>query len=298
MSDKIKKPTVLALGYFDSVHRGHRTVIEKARRYADEHGATLTVFTFGGNLRAKLNGNNDKAVYSAKERAVLLKGVGADEIYFAPVDFNFLSMGKLAFLNMINRKFNIICYVSGEDYRFGKFGKGTVEDIKRYSNEKGQHYIIAETECFEQRRISTTAIKRLLSMGRVDKANELLVVPYFVTGKVFEDRKVGNSMGFPTLNINIEKDKYRLRDAVYVGHTFVDGKEYKAIINYGPRPTFCLDDKLIEAHIIDFEGNLYGQEITLYFDKYMREIQKFTNIESLKRQLKQDLDAVKGGKYD
>ena len=119
-----------------------------------------------------------------------------------------------------------------------------------------------------------------------------------MSGVVFEDRKVGRKIGFPTTNIRLEFEKERLPDGVYLGGVEFDNKRYKAIVNYGARPTYDLDNKLVEAHIIDFEGNLYGQEITLYFDKYMREIQKFTNIESLKRQLKQDLDAVKGGKYD
>lgn len=298
MSDNIKKPIVLALGYFDSVHVGHRKVIETAKKYADEHGATLTVFTFGGNLRAVLSCGEDKVVYLPKEREELLYSVGADNVYFAPVDFNFLSMGKLAFLNMINKKFNVICYVSGEDYRFGKFGKGTVEDLKRYAEEKNQDYIIAETELYDTRKISTSYIKRILSTGGVEKANELLGNPYFITGKVYADRRVGHDLGFPTMNINIPNEKHRLRDAVYAGHIYVDGKKYKAIINYGPRPTFDLMDKLVEAHIVDFNGDLYDKEVKLYFDSYMREIQKFSGAESLRRQLAKDLEQIKGIKND
>ncbi|MBQ8426608.1 MAG: riboflavin biosynthesis protein RibF [Clostridia bacterium] len=294
MSDKLKKPTVLALGYFDSVHLGHRKVIETAKRYAIEHGATLTVLTFGGNLRAMLSCGDDKVVYLAKEREGLLKQLGVDDIYFAPVDFSFLSMGKLAFLNKINRKYNVICYVCGEDYRFGKFGKGDVNDIKRYAEEKNQHYIITETELYEGKKISTSYIKRLLTMGSIEKANELLVNPYFVTGKVCDGRRVGRDLGFPTLNLNIHKEKHRLRDAVYAGHAYIDGVKYTAIMNYGPRPTFDLNDKIIEAHILDFNGDLYGKEVMLCFDAYIREIQKFSGMEDLKNQLKKDLEKIKG----
>ncbi len=293
MSDKIKKPTVLALGYFDSVHIGHRKVIQTAKRYAKEQGVTLTVFTFGGNLRAMLNRSDDKSVYLPKEREELLRGVGADDVYFAPVDFNFLSMGKLAFLNMINKKFNIIGYVCGEDYHFGKFGKGGVEDLSKYAEENGQQLIVAETELFEGKKISTSYIKRLMSIGSIDKVNALLGEPYFVTGKVFADRMVGREIGFPTLNLKINKEKHRLRDAVYAGHIYIDEKRYKAIINYGPRPTFDLNEKLIEAHILDFNGDLYGKEVKLFFDSYMREIQKFSGIESLNRQLQKDLETIK-----
>ena len=298
MSDKEKKPTVLALGFFDSVHKGHRKVIERAKRYAEEHGASLTVFTFGGNLRATLNCSEDKMVYLPNERERLIKELGADNVYFAPVDFNFLSMGRLAFLNMMNRKFNVICYVCGKDYRFGKFGKGSVEDIKRYAEEKNQDLIIAETEKTEDKKISTSLIKRLLCAGNIEKANRLLGCPYFITGKVFSDRKVGKGLGFPTLNVNINREKQQLRDAVYAGHVYIDGIKYKAIINYGARPTFDLTEKLIEAHVIDFSGDLYDKEITLYFDAYVREIQKFSTEESLRQQLSKDLESVKGRKDD
>lgn len=298
MSDKVKSPTVLALGYFDSVHLGHRKVIETAKRYATEHGATLTVVTFGGNLRAKLSCGDDKSVYLTKEREFLFKQLGVDDIYFAPVEDDFLSLDKLAFLNMLNDRYNVICYVSGEDYRFGKFGKGCIEDIKAYAEEKNQEFIVAKTELYEGEKISTSYIKRLLSSGNIKKANQLLINPYFVTGTVCGGRHVGRDLGFPTLNVNIDNEKHRLKDVVYAGHLYVDGIKYNAIINYGSRPTFDLNDKLIEAHIIDFNGDLYGKEIALYFDDYIREIQKFSGLESLKKQIEQDLKTIKGTNND
>ena len=296
MSDKIKKRVVIALGYFDSVHLGHKKVIERAKEEAEKVNAQTVVFTFKGNLKAVLGKDGGKVVYTAKERENFIKALGADEIYFAPVDFNFLSIGRLAFLNMLNRIYDIVCYVSGADYRFGKFGKGSVEDIKRYAKEKGQSVITVDTLNFERGKISTTAIKGFLSDGKIEQANRLLGRPYSVTGTVFKDRCVGSSIGFPTVNIKIEKDKHRIKDGVYVGGVIVDGKNYKAIINYGARPTFNLDEKLIEAHIVDFSGDLYGQNITVNFYAYMREIKRFSNAEQLKSQLNEDLLKVKN--YD
>lgn len=296
MSDKVLKRAVIALGYFDSVHRGHKKVIERAKEEAEKLGAITVVFTFEGNLKALLGDGKDKVVYTAKEREKFIKNLGADEIYFAPVDFGFLSTGKLAFLNMLNRAYDIVCYVSGEDYRFGKFGKGNVDDIKRYAGEKGQGAIVVETLNDSGEKISTTAIKRFLSKGDIEGANRLLGREYSVDGEVFEDRKVGSTIGFPTVNIKIGKDKHRLKDGVYAGKTEIDGKEYKAIINYGARPTFNLDEKLIEAHIVDFSGVLYGKTLTIRFDRYMRDIVKFNDSLELKKQLQKDLAEVKGDK--
>ncbi len=298
MLDSNNKKTVISLGYFDSVHNGHRHVISTARQYADKMGAKLVVFTFGGNLKAVLRGDDEKTVYTPSERENLIKELGADEIYFAPVNFNFLSIGKLAFLNLLNRDYDVCCYVCGKDYRFGKFGKGNTDDIKRYASEKNQHVIVVDDVDYGGIKISTTRIKKLLESGDVESANHLLGKPYFISGKVFEDRKVGRELGFPTININIEQDKFRLKDGVYQGHLYLDGKKYKAVINYGARPTFNLDEKLIEAHIVDFDGYLYGKQITVFFDAFIREVQKFNDRKGLIEQLMLDCQAVKGKDYD
>ncbi|MBR1968513.1 MAG: riboflavin kinase, partial [Clostridia bacterium] len=121
---------------------------------------------------------------------------------------------------------------------------------------------------------------------------------YSVTGKVFKDREVGSTIGFPTANIKLESDKFCIKDGVYAGITEIDGKVYKAIINYGARPTFNLKDKLIEAHIDGFDGNLYGREITLEFTSRIRDVKKFNGEEDLKAQLEKDLKGLKDGIYD
>ena len=138
MSGKILTPTVVALGYFDSVHLGHRKVIESAQALAKELSATTTVLTFDGNLRATLSRRADKFVYSVKERTEILKEMGVDNVFVQSVDFNFLSMGKLAFLNWLNKKLDIKGYVCGKDYKFGKFAKGNLEDLTKYAETNSQ----------------------------------------------------------------------------------------------------------------------------------------------------------------
>lgn len=298
MSDKVLLPTVIALGYFDSVHEGHKKVIREAKKCADEMGATLTVFTFKGNLKAMLSGGDDKSVYLPAEREKLLYELGADEIFFAPVDFNFLSMGKLAFLNYLNRKYNIKCYVSGKDYRFGRFGKGDVDDINRYAAVHKQSQMVVDTFLMDGEKVSTTSIKALLSAGNVKKANELLGRKFSVTGAVYKDRSVGSKIGFPTANVAVDKDKFMVGDGVYAGEADVDGKTYRAIINYGARPTFNLAEKALEAHIDGFNGEIYGKQLTLRFCFKMRGVVKFNSEIALKEQLEKDLRFLREGKYD
>jgi len=298
MSDKIKLPVVLALGYFDSVHKGHQKVINTAREIADKKNANLVVVTFGGNLKALILGDREKVVYTATEREKLYRALGVDHVYFAPTDKEFLSMSGSEFLDMLNAKYDVLCYVSGEDYRFGRSGACTVSDVKNYADNNGQESVIVPLELLSNEKISTTAVKQMLSEGDVTRAKTALGRAYSVTGVVFEDRKVGKTLGFPTVNIKLDHRKHHLKDGVYFGHVEVFGKTYKAIINYGARPTFNLNEKLVEAHLVDFDGELYGMELTLYFDDFMRDIIKFNDKEQLKEQLEKDLKTAKEKNYD
>lgn len=293
MLDKKLKPTVIALGYFDSVHKGHQKVINSAREYANANGYTLTVFTFGGNLKAALSGNDDKCVFLSKEREQMLKDLGADEIYFAPVDKAFLSLSKKRFLKKMNKTFNIKCYVSGNDYRFGKKGEGDVAFLSKWAKSKKQDQIIVEDFVIDGKKVSTTDIKEFLTKGEIQKANELLGREYSVTGTVFRDRSVGTDLGFPTLNMRIDKSKHHLKEGVYVGKFLSDGIDYSAVINYGGRPTFDLNTSLIEAHVLDFKGDLYGKTVTLRFCSFLRDIVKFNGVEDLKKQLAIDMQCAR-----
>lgn len=292
MSGKNLTPTVVALGYFDSVHLGHRKVIECAQALAKELSATTTVLTFDGNLRATLSRRADKFVYSVKERTEIFKEMGVDEVFVQSVDFNFLSMGKLAFLNWLNKKLNIKGYVCGKDYKFGKFAKGTVEDLTKYAETNSQALKVVDTFEEDGKKVSTSRIKILLAAGDIAGANALLGRPFSITGKVVKDRGIGTTLGFPTANLKLEKHKQPLHEGVYAGHVFLDGTKFDAIINFGSRPTFGGTETVIEAHIADFKGDLYDKEITLFFDGYIREIRKFFSEEELKKQLTIDLASI------
>ncbi|MBQ9485240.1 MAG: riboflavin biosynthesis protein RibF [Clostridia bacterium] len=296
MSDKVRKPTVVALGYFDSLHAGHRKVIAEAEALAQSLSAEFTVFTFDGNLRAALSLKDEKYVYSFEERKNILKEIGVKDIFAQPVDFNYLSTGKLAFLNNLNRKFDIKGYVCGKDYRFGKFGKGTAFDLEKYAVSHGQVFLAVDTVSAGGKKISTSRIKTLLAAGDVETANSMLVRPYSFTGAVLRDRGVGRTLGFPTANIAIDENKQPLKAGVYAGHAFIDGARYSAVVNFGDRPTFDNDNKVIEAHFIGFDGDLYGKTLTVFFDRFIRNDRKFFSEEELKKQLQKDAETVKNGR--
>lgn len=298
MLDKNTTPVVLALGYFDSVHKGHQKVIETAKKYAENHGAKTIVYTFRGNLKSVLGNGNEKVVYTDREREKIYFELGADGADFAPLDAQFLSTEKKEFLDLINKKYNVIAYACGSDYRFGKSGNGTTDYLIEYAKEKGQEVIVCDILTDGGEKISSTLIKKLLSEGEVDRANKLLGRAYSVSGVVVRDRQIGKTLGFPTLNVKLDSQKERLLDGVYSGFSVVDGIKYLAIINYGARPTFNLNEKLVEAHLIGFNGNLYGEEVVVHFNEFIRGVKKFDSEKQLIEQITQDLKFVKGRNYD
>ena len=284
---------VIALGYFDSVHVGHRKVIEKGVNLSKQLNCKPVVFTFDGNLRSAIGKGDEKFVYTTSERKIIFQEMGVRDVFYAPVTKEFLGLSHGEFLQYVNQVFNVKGYVCGKDFRFGKGGEGNVDYLSEYAKSKGQRLEIADILMAGEKKVSTSLIKELLSSGDVANANKLLGKNYFITGNVFEDRKVGSKIGFPTVNIKIDKDKQCLKNGVYHGAILISGEWKRAVINYGARPTFDLNDKLIEAHVIDFNGDLYGENLTVRFDGFLREIQKFVSVEQLKNQLEKDVEKVK-----
>ena len=251
------------------------------------------VFTFDGNLRSVIGKNDEKCVYTTKERVDILKEIGVDDVYIAPVSPEFLKLTKDEFLERLAIDYNIKGYCFGIDFRFGNGGEGNVEYLKSFAKRNNAEVCVVDTVINENQKVSTTLVKQLMSEGLIEKANYLLGRNYTLEGTVFEDRKIGKKIGFPTVNLRIDSQKHSLKNGVYRGAILIDGEYKKAVINYGARPTFGLDEKLVEAHVIDFERDLYGKNLTVRFDGFIREIKKFERVEELKEQLKQDVNSVK-----
>lgn len=287
---KEKSKTVLALGYFDSVHIGHRKVIETA--FAAAKNTPVTVFTFGGNLKAEIYGDKEKYVYSATERKDIFNEMGVKNVWFAPVTKEFLGISGEEFLRFLTEKFEISHFVCGKDYRFGKNGAGKVGDLKRFSEEHGIGLSIVDEVTFGKEKVSTSRIKDLLDRGDIATANTLLGRSFSATGKVVSGRKEGRVLGFPTANVAIDPEKQYVKYGVYFGRAKVSGKEFPSVINYGNKPTFGIAAPSLEIHIIGSDENVYGKEITVFFDGFLRDIKKFSDEKELSYQIEKDVKAA------
>ncbi len=285
--EKINEPCVVMLGYFDGMHIGHRALLRAAKECAEKERLKVVVMTFYG-------GKKGAQIYIFEERVKLFKKLGVDYVLAARFDESFKSIDKNEFINSVFNKFNVKALVCGEDFTFGKNASGNVNDIKRSADERLISLMVMPSVDVYNRKAATSLAKEYLDSGDIKKLNKLLGDRYFICGKVgSEGRKVGTKLGFPTANLHVSPEKYPLKQGVYAVCVELDGKEYKGIANYGSRPTFCDEQVVFEVYMVDFDGDIYGREITVYINERIRDIKKFANTDELKVQLKNDLEKIK-----
>jgi len=274
----------LLLGYFDCLHKGHRQLIKEAENFNNK----TAIFTFSDKYYLK----DDKVVFSFNERLELFKKAGIDFVIVADFDENFKNMSSELFLSSLIEKYNINAVVCGYDYKFGKAVSGNISTLKKFCTENNIICKITEKVEFEGEKASSSIVKKLLKQGNIKKANSLLSGDYFISGRVETGRKVGSTLGFPTANIHFNSHKAEIKEGVYKVYSYISDKKYIGLCNYGSKPTFDISEKTIEVFFKNYNGDLYGQEITVYFTDFIRNVMKFENIEKLKIQLKRDLELL------
>ena len=291
---------VSAIGFFDGVHVGHRELFRTAREIANKKGLIFTVFTFISESEKIKKGGR---LYSTEEKLKLIAELGADEVVltdfdeikdFSPADF----VEELLIKNL-----NTVCAVTGKDFRFGKGAVGTADTLSSIMIESGRATVTVDDVVQNGVKVSTTEIKKRLAEGDVRGANEMLGTPYRINDEVMRGRGVGSSLGTPTVNLPIREQSV-LKRGVYYTVAVTDGAKYPSITNVGTCPTYGGIDSHYETHIIGFDGNLYGKNISIIFYDFLREEIAFESEKELKMQINIDINRVKkeflnnGGKLD
>ena len=291
--EKRENPVVICLGGFDSIHKGHKFLISVANDLKENLDAKSVVFTYDNELCA-INGKSNGLVFTFEERKIRLEKLGVDEICLAHFNYEFANRSPEEFLIKLCENRNVKMFICGKDFKFGKGAKGDFSTLIKFCNEGKIAYKICDFILdSEQKKFSTSTIKEKLSTGDIKKVNDYLGDNYFVLGRVISGRKVGRQLGFPTANIAFSTSKYLPKNGVYATHVIIKGKRYNAITNVGNAPTFNEEKKLIECHVDGFNGNLYDQDLNVYFDFYIRDICKFESVDLLIRQLEKDLTVIR-----
>lgn len=271
---------VLLLGGFDGLHVGHKQLLARAKSF----GLPVGVMSIFG-------GKSGESLFSQDERLDIFRRVGADFAFALPFE-KIRRLSATEFIEILQKEYAPKAFVCGEDFRFGYQAQGTPQTLKAL----GQVCVeVHEIVMQDGEKVGATMIKRLLLQGEIEKANAALGEKFFLFGEVFKDREIGKTLGFPTANIRYPKEKFPLKQGVYQTRFWVDGKAYDGLTNYGARPTFDNVDVLTETYLDGFSGDLYGKKCKVEFIRFLRDVQKFDNVESLKEQLIKDVRRVKTG---
>ncbi|MEJ2684692.1 MAG: bifunctional riboflavin kinase/FAD synthetase [Candidatus Sulfobium sp.] len=282
--------TVLTLGNFDGLHLGHQELIKMVMKRARKTGAVSMVVTFRPHPLKILAPEKCPPLISIyEEKIALFEKLGLDVLVKIPFTLDFASMSPEDFTK------KILCDLLGAkeifvgyNYRFGKGRTGNVRTLKRLGKQCG--FVVREVEqvSFDGEVISSTKIRKLLAEGSVEHAARLLGRDYAVTGIVVKGDGRGKGLGFPTANI-APKHSIIPANGVYAVRFFVREKFYDGIANIGLRPTFDENRLTIEVHVLDFNEDIYGEEISLYFVGRIREERKFKGPDDLVRQIASDI---------
>lgn len=296
---KIEK-AVVTTGTFDGVHLGHRKILSQLNRVAAKIGGESVLLTFFPHPRMVLQPDLDiKLINSQEEKIKLLKSTGLDHLIIHPFTLEFSRTSSLEFVrNILVNKIGAKKLVIGYDHHFGRNREGSFEHLKEYGPLYGFEVEEISAQDIDDTTVSSTKIRKAIEDGTIEIANQYLEYPFPLSGKVVEGERIGSTIGYPTANLLV-KDSYKIIPAngVYaISVSFPDEPNRKpelGMCNIGIRPTFGGTFQTIEAHLFDFNQDLYGKEIKLQFHKCLRKEMKFDSAEALKNQLAQDEKAAR-----
>ncbi len=289
------KNPVITIGNFDGIHRGHQELINTAKKRAKELQGETIVITFKPHpVKVLCPDCNLKLITPHAEKMEILDKLGVDYTVVIPFSREFASTTAKEFIEKyLIDIFNVKWLVVGYDYHFGKNKEGNIELLRQYGEKYGFGIDVVSEIVVEGFVVSSTAIRKIIKEGRVSFAAKLLGRPYEIKGPVLRGRdRGGKLLGFPTANIDTG-DHVIPKEGVYAVRVTVDDKIYKGAANIGYNPTFGNKELSLEVHILDFNRNIYGKEISVRFERYIREEKKFSGIEELIEQIKRDIETIK-----
>lgn len=285
-----EKGTVCALGLFDGVHRGHRLVINNALSLAKELGVRSAVFTFRTDtVTSKGHDGRIEMILSDEEKRRHFENMGIDLIY-SPAFDELKGMSAEEFVkDILVGLLGCKAVVCGSDFRFGKGAEGDCNTLELYGRIYGIDVRVCDKLSYKGEEVSSTVIRECIRSGRIEQANELLGYIFGLRLIVEHGRQLGRQWNFPTINQLIPRGQIMPKFGVYATRVIIGEEEKFGVTNIGVKPTLKAHDApLAETYILDFSGDLYGKEIEILLDKFIRPEKGFDSIEDLKTQIGKD----------
>ena len=284
-----KRNNYVALGSFDGLHIGHLSLVNKVKELAKKHECNSMIFTFKNHPRTVILGeNNIDLLMTNREKIDILLSERVDILALKNFDTEIMKMDPEEFVRTLCDNYSIKGIIVGFNFRFGHKNLGDINLLKKLKEKYNYELYIMDPYIYENDVVSSTRIRKEIVNGNIDLANKMLSRSYSIIGKVVHGKKLGREIGFPTANLSYKTEKLIPKIGVYYTNVLWNNKIYKGITSIGNNPTVNGEKITLETFILDFDKDIYDEEIFVYFIKFLMEEKKFSSIENLKNQLKLD----------
>ncbi|MEC7863986.1 MAG: bifunctional riboflavin kinase/FAD synthetase [Bacteroidota bacterium] len=284
--------TIVTIGTFDGVHKGHKAIINRINEIAKKEGLESVILTFDPHPRHVIYPDDQelRLIHTIEEKTEALNKTDLQNLVIHQFTKAFSRINSVNFVrDVLVNKLNMKYMVVGFDHHFGKNREGTFDNLLELSDLYDFKIEKIEPQNVGEVTISSTKIRNAVLEGNFKKANSYLSSNFSLTGKVVQGNKIGGKIGFPTANIKIESQwKILPKDGVYAVKVFIKNQQYFGMLNLGSRPSISDDSFVIEAHLFDFNATIYNEELKIEFIERIRNEKQFSDLEQLKSQLKID----------
>ena len=284
----MKEKVIFALGFFDGVHLGHQALLKECCLLAQKSGCKSAAVTFSSHPDTLVLGKTPRLINTIEDRIRLLKDFGMDEVVVLPFDKAMQTMHWADFLASLRENYGAEGLVCGHDFRFGNRGEGNADLLADWCRKQKLPCAVVPEQKLGEITVSSTHIRSLLEAGKLEQAQAFLGHPHILSGQVISGRRLGRTLGIPTANLALPDEAVKLPHGVYACKAIVAGKTYLAVTNIGNRPTVGGHRVTVEPWLLDFEGDLYGKELTLSFYRFLRPEQKFPGLDALKEEIQKN----------
>lgn len=288
------KDTVLTIGVFDGVHRGHQKLIGAVVASAKKRGLLSGVITFQSHPRKVLaHSKNLQFINDLDERLERIRSLGVDIVVAIPFSASIARLSAVDFVKLLQTELRMKGLVIGPDFALGHGREGNAESLRQLGHEYGFTVEVVNASTVEGEIVSSTLLRQALADGNMRKAEKLLGHYFYLKGHIIHGRQHGQLLGFPTANLSVPEEQILPANGVYVSQTRFDSQTYPSVTNIGYRPTFGTSERTIETFILNFSGTLYGRTLKIELIDRLRDEIKFPDMDALKKQIDLDIESAR-----
>ncbi len=291
---KPQKKTLLSIGIFDGVHLGHQRLLSHLKQEAESKGCLSGVVTFKTHPESVLSpGTTIPWLVQLEDRIALIREIGIDIIAVLSFTLELSQLSAREFVQILKNSLRMCGLIVGPDFALGRNREGNIESLRALGRELGYSVEVFPPITLDGTVISSSTIRQLLLQGDIRRVEKLVGRRFTIKGQIVTGDRRGTRLGFPTANLQIEPDQALPADGVYATIAYIDGQPLLAVTNIGVRPTFSGDKRLVETHVLDYDGNLLGQQLKIEFLERIREERRFATAEDLKAQINRDIERAR-----